>query len=83
MEELREDLPEEQELSVEEEKKKLEAQQKALESWDPKADAEADELPLEKNDRLAMWIAGLITVGIPCLLLIGLIILVTLLLFTR
>ncbi len=62
---------------MEEEKKVTE------EVWDPKKDALEEEIPLEKNDRLAMWIAGMLTIGLPCLILIGLIVLITLLFFTR
>ena len=49
----------------------------------PETDLQKDEepVPVEKNDFLAMMIAGFITVGIPCVLLILLIIGVTLLLF--
>ena len=53
------------------------------EVWDPKKEIPEEEIPLEKNDRLAMWLAGILTVGLPCILLIGLIILVTFLFFTR
>ena len=53
------------------------------ENWDPKKDAEEDQIPLERGDKLAMWIAGVITVGLPCILLIGLIIVVTVLIFSR
>jgi len=42
-----------------------------------------EELPLEKNDMLAMWISGLITVGLPILAILGIIIGAVLLLFTR
>ena len=43
-----------------------------------------EEIPqLEKNDTLAMMISGLLTIGLPCLLLILLIIGVTMLLFAR
>ncbi len=38
---------------------------------------------LEKNEPLAMWISGLLVIGIPCLLLILLIVGVTFLLFGR
>jgi hypothetical protein len=42
-----------------------------------------ESLNLEKNDPLAMWISGLLTIGLPCLLLILLIVGVTVLLFGR
>lgn len=42
-----------------------------------------DEPILEKNDPLAMWISGLLVIGLPCLLLILLIVGVTVLLFGR
>ncbi len=41
-----------------------------------------EDLPIEKNDLLAMMISGLITVGIPILLILGVIVAVVLLLFT-
>ncbi|MBQ4424583.1 MAG: hypothetical protein II882_02465 [Lachnospiraceae bacterium] len=53
------------------------------EYWDPKKDAIVDEAPVDKSDEFAMWIAGIVTIAIPCLLLIGVIILVTLLIFTK
>lgn len=41
-----------------------------------------DENPqLEKNDMPALWLSGLLTIGLPCLLLILIIIGVTMLLF--
>lgn len=42
-----------------------------------------DEIPLEKKDTFAMMVAGLLTIGLPCLLMILLIVGVTLLLFAR
>lgn len=53
------------------------------ENWDPKQDAVEDQIPIERGDKLAMWIAGVVTVGLPCILLIGLIIAVTMLIFSR
>ena len=41
-----------------------------------------EELPIEKNDMLAMVLSGLLTVGIPILLILGIIVGVVLLLFT-
>lgn len=40
-----------------------------------------EEVPLEKHDMLALWLSGILTIGIPCLLLILLIVGVTYLLF--
>jgi hypothetical protein len=40
-----------------------------------------DEVQLEKHDMLAMWISGILTVGLPCLVLILLIVGVTFLFF--
>ena len=40
-----------------------------------------DETELEKKDSLAMYISGLLVIGLPCLLLILLIVGVTVLLF--
>ena len=40
-------------------------------------------IPLEKKDPAAMYIAGFLVIGLPCLLLILLIMGVTLLLFGR
>ncbi len=40
-----------------------------------------DEVQLEKKDMLAMWISGILTIGLPCLLLILLIVGVTFLFF--
>ncbi len=40
-----------------------------------------DETQLEKKDSLAMYISGLLVIGLPCLLLILLIVGVTVLLF--
>lgn len=49
-----------------------------------KQDLLQDEEPiLEKNDPLAMWISGLLVIGLPCLLLILLIVGATVLLFGR
>ena len=39
--------------------------------------------PLEKKDPLAMYLSGLLMIGLPCLLLILLIVGVTVLLFGR
>ena len=41
-----------------------------------------EDLPIEKNDLLAMMISGLITIGIPILLILGVVVGVVLLLFT-
>ena len=38
---------------------------------------------VEKKDQLAMWISGMLVIGLPCLLLILLIVGVTLLFFGR
>lgn len=40
-----------------------------------------DEVQLEKHDMFALWLSGILTIGIPCLLLILLIVGVTYLLF--
>ena len=40
-----------------------------------------ERMEIEKKDQLAMWISGILTIGLPCLLLILLIIGVTMLLF--
>ena len=42
-----------------------------------------EETILEKKDPLAMWLSGLLVIGLPCLLLILLIVGMTLLLFGR
>ena len=42
-----------------------------------------DDPILEKKDSLAMWVSGLLVIGLPCLLLILLIIGATWLLFGR
>ena len=42
-----------------------------------------DELHLEKNDQKALWLSGMLTIGLPCLLLILIIMGVTMLLFGR
>lgn len=42
-----------------------------------------ERMEIEKKDQLAMWISGILTIGLPCLLLILLIIGVTMLLFGR
>ena len=44
---------------------------------------EDDEPQLEKNDQTALWLSGLLTIGLPCLLLILIIMGVTMLLFGR
>lgn len=50
---------------------------------DKKALLEDEEPILEKNDPLAMSIAGFLVIGLPCLLLILLIVGATVLLFGR
>ncbi len=40
-----------------------------------------DELPLEKNDMFALMLSGFLTIGLPCLVLILIIVGVTLLFF--
>ena len=40
-----------------------------------------DEVQLEKNDMLALWISGMLTIGLPCLLLVLLIVGATFLFF--
>ena len=40
-----------------------------------------EEVQLKKHDMLALWLSGILTIGIPCLLLILLIVGVTYLLF--
>ena len=40
-----------------------------------------DQLPMEKHESAALWISGLLTIGLPCLLLILVIMGVTMLLF--
>lgn len=77
------EVSEEDLAEVEAIKAELARQQKEVQEWDPRGEQEENDLHLEKNDRLAMWLAGLLTVGLPCLLLIALIIVITLLLFTR
>ena len=42
-----------------------------------------DRPQLEKKDSLALWLSGLLTIGLPCLLLILLIVGVTMLIFGR
>lgn len=42
-----------------------------------------DQVPVEKKDVLAMWLSGMLVVGVPCLLMILLIVGVTMLLFGR
>ena len=46
-------------------------------------DLSEEEVVLEKNDTLALIISGFITIGLPCLILILIIMGVTLLLFTK
>ena len=41
-----------------------------------------EELPIEKNDLLAMMLSGFLTVGLPILAVLGIIVAVVLLLFT-
>ena len=45
-------------------------------------DLEEEEVILEKNDTLALILSGFLTVGLPCLILILIIMGVVLLLFT-
>ena len=40
-----------------------------------------DSLPLEKKDSMALWLSGMLTIALPCLLLILLIVGVTMLIF--
>ena len=42
-----------------------------------------DEPRLEKHDMSALWLSGLLTIGLPCLVLILIIMGVTMLLFGR
>ena len=42
---------------------------------------EEDDSQLEKKDMPALWLSGLLTIGLPCLLLILIIVGVTMLLF--
>ena len=42
-----------------------------------------EEEPLEKNDRLAMWISGMLVIGLPFLGMIALVAVVVYLLFGR
>lgn len=42
---------------------------------------EDEEVQLEKHDMTALWLSGVLTIGLPCLLLILLIIGVTVLIF--
>lgn len=44
---------------------------------------EREDLPLEKNDRLAMWISGMLVVGLPFLLMILIVAAAVYLLFGR
>ena len=44
---------------------------------------EDDDPDLEKKDHFALWVSGMITVALPCLLMIVLIMGVTMLLFGR
>lgn len=39
--------------------------------------------PLEKHDSFALWASGMLMIGLPCLLLILIIVGVTMLLFAR
>ena len=48
-----------------------------------KQELAGDEPQLEKGDFTALWLSGLLTIGLPCLLLILLIVGVTLFLFGR
>ncbi len=53
------------------------------------ADRERQELmdeqtpPLEKHDSFTMWVSGMLVIGLPCLVLILIIVGVTMLLFAR
>lgn len=49
----------------------------------PEEEPETEKLPLEKHDRLAMWLAGMLTIGLPVLLIVVIITGVCLLLFGR
>lgn len=42
---------------------------------------EDEPLPLEKNDFLAMCLAGFISIGLPCIIMIGIVVAAVLLLF--
>ena len=42
-----------------------------------------EEVQLEKHDMLALWLSGILTIGIPCLVLILIIVGITVLLFGR
>lgn len=53
------------------------------ESERDRQDLAGEDPVLEKKDPLAMWLSGLLVIGLPCLLLILLILGVTLLLFGR
>jgi len=55
--------------------------EREIEAWDPKQEA-AEEMHLEKHDRLAMILAGFLAIGLPILLMIAFIVGITLLLFT-
>ncbi len=46
-------------------------------------ETEEEQPEVEKKDQLAMWISGLLVIGLPCLLLILLIVGATMLLFGR
>lgn len=50
---------------------------------DGHVDLEDEELPVDKKDLLAMTISGFLVIGLPCLILILIIIAVVLLLFAR
>ncbi|MCQ2458647.1 MAG: hypothetical protein MJ142_07970 [Clostridia bacterium] len=47
------------------------------------SDREDENRPLEKHDFLAMWLAGMLTVGLPVLLIVAVVTCVLLLLFGR
>lgn len=46
-------------------------------------DRESEGQMLEKHDMLAMWLAGMLTVGLPVLLIVAIVTVVILLLFGR
>ena len=50
---------------------------------DRKALQDEEKLPVDQKDMPAMWISGLLVIGLPCLLMILLIVGVTILLFGR
>ncbi len=50
-------------------------------SEENRKEALEEEVQLEKHDMLALWLSGILTIGLPCLLLILLIIGMTFLFF--